>query len=67
MIADLLPRQPSQTRSVDADEADSLIDRELNESRVAQLGHPLLWILVPHRYAEQPVVRVLADARHRPD
>src|ERR1700750_3098251 len=60
-----LSAEPDQV--IDADEADSLIDRELNESRVAQRGHPLLWILVPHRHAEQPVVRVLADARHGPD
>ena len=39
-------------------------DREPPPRQVHDLNR---WILVPHRHAEQPVVRVLADARHGPD
>jgi hypothetical protein len=49
---------------VDANEADSLIDRELNESSVAQFGHTLLWSLVPHRRpsGEAPLRRARAGS-----
>ena len=44
-----------------------LIHPEFHEPGVTELGHPLLRVICPHGPAEQPVIRVLADAGQGPD
>jgi hypothetical protein len=39
-----------------------IVDQELHEPEIAELGHPPGWVAGPHSPAEQAVVRVLADA-----
>jgi len=60
------PPSADPDQVVYADQSRRLIDRKLDESGVTQLGHSLPRILVAYSQAKQPVVRVLADARHSP-
>ncbi len=39
-----------------------IVDQELHEPEIAELGHPPGWVAGPCRPAEQAVVRVFADA-----
>src|SRR5580692_2863981 len=51
------PPSADPNQVVYADQSRRLINRELDESGVTQLSHPLPRILVPYSQAKQPVVR----------
>ena len=47
----------------DADLPGRILDSELHEPEITDLGHPPGWVIGPDSPAEQAVVRVFADAR----
>jgi hypothetical protein len=63
----MTPGHPAQTRGQDTHQPGGLVHPEFHEPEVTQLSHALPGIVFLHGPAEQPVVRVLADARQRPD
>src|SRR5262245_10975788 len=50
----------------DADQPGRIVDQELHEPEITDLGHPPGWVIGPDSPAEQAVVRVFADARQNP-
>jgi hypothetical protein len=51
---------------VNADQVLAFIDPELDEPGVADLGHPLMRVVVAEGCAENPVKRIQADTRGNP-
>jgi hypothetical protein len=58
----LAPRSANPDQGHDADQPGRIVDQELRESEITDLGHPPGWVIGPDSHAEQPVVRVFADA-----